>query len=83
MLRESKPRSRLVVTLPVEWHRRYDGFDLQIVSNGEVWAEVRQDGSWTVYDERDMRSNLHGQAATLALARRAVEKALGVRRVKA
>lgn len=83
MPRESKPRFRLVVTLPVEWRPRNGGFDLQIVSNGEVWAEVRQDGSWTVYDERDMRSNLHGKAATPALARRAVEKALGVRRVKA
>ena len=82
MTTKSKPRSRLVATVPVAWHETNGGFDLRIVRNGEVWAHVYQDGSWTVYEDGG-NGNYGGKAATPALARRAVEKALGVRRVKA
>ena len=85
MPRKNKPRSMLVVTVwvPIEWRPRYSGFDLRRVSDGILWAHVYQDGAWIVYDEDGGNSDYGGQATTPALARRAVEKALGVRRVKA
>ena len=81
MPRKSKTKTRLVVTLPVEW----DGSWLVYKHNQETavgYVSGSEEDGFYPYD-CVREKTITGVFRSIPLARRAVERALGVRRVPA